>query len=93
MNNNNDNEHRARGINKTPKQQPTRNTNNKIQNKERKQTINQPEHLQHAKTRSRNKEHKNTEQRTKTNTTSNIKIMSNYRFKKQKTKSTEQQQQ
>ena len=93
MNNNNDNEQRARGINKTPKQQPTRNTKNKIQNKEQKQTINQPEHLQHAKTRSRNKVHKNTEQRTKTNTTSNIKIMSNYRFKKQKTKSTEQQQQ
>jgi hypothetical protein len=35
MNNNNDNEQRIRGINKTPKQQPTLNTNNKIQNKER----------------------------------------------------------
>ena len=50
-------------LTKHKQQQPKLNTKNKIQNKERKHTIEEPEQFQHAKTRTRSKhkEHKNTE--------------------------------
>ena len=66
------------------KQPPKLNTKNKIQNKERKHTIEEPEQLQHTNTRTRSKhtEHKNTEQ---------DQGCGNIHIQETKTKSTEQQ--